>query len=418
MQSFKHVKVPSLSSLYTLDRRLPTLTSDDYNRIPRLRRHKWTPAEKQVLYLLNSHYANPPGELWRVFNVYFKEWRPRWVGPRKRAWETMRLFMMNPVRYCPWWTGAEARRVRGEIERVAVGVGVRLLGKGPLTPVRGRGKRSGAGSVSSVADGLHSVRSVSPDHGGTVRRKLFDAESAKRVKQATVTTNGLLTPPPTVKKKRNGKWKSNSGMDIPVPSIAFRGMQAVLPFEKTQRICKTNLTPSKKAFNHQSQGLNGTEGFVAGTFVNVHSSPFSIPETPPAEDIYIQELWRHLEKQHSGPTPFISLSPFLMRVVMHAFRRDCENGQRTEWSVAVIALGKVRRADVRAVWGLSAAGWNARKAFGEWVGKFFFFLQSYAVRGENFFFFGGHLGLIFWGGQSTATSPPPTSSASCPSPIS
>ena len=376
MQSFKHVKVPSLSSLYILDGRLPTLTSDDYNRIPRLRRHKWTPAEKQVLYLLNSHYANPPGELWRVFNVYFKEWRPRWVGPRKRAWETMRLFMMNPVRYCPWWTGAEARRVRGEIERVAVGVGVRLLGKGPLTPVRGRGKRSGAGSVSSVADGLHSVRSVSPDHGGTVRRKLlFDADGAKRVKQATVTTNGLLTPPPTVKKKKKkkGEWKSRSEMDIPVPAIAFRGMQAVLPFEKTQRICKTNLTPSKKAFNHQSQGLNGTEGFVAGTFVNVNSS-LAIPDEPPAEPEYIQELWRHLEKQHSGPTSFISVSPYLMRVVMHAFRRDRELGQRTEWSVAVIALSKVRRADVRAVWGggAAAAGWNARRAFGEWVGESFF----------------------------------------------
>ncbi len=157
------------------------------------------------------------------------------MGPRKRAWETMRLFMMNPVRYCPWWTGAEARRVRGEIERVAVGVGVRLLGKGPLTPVRGRGKRSGAGSVSSVADGLHSVRSVSPDHGGTVRRKLlFDADGAKRVKQATVTTNGLLTPPPTVKKKKKkkGEWKSRSEMDIPVPAIAFRGMQSSITIRK------------------------------------------------------------------------------------------------------------------------------------------------------------------------------------------
>ncbi|KAI4212578.1 MAG: hypothetical protein LQ349_009344 [Xanthoria aureola] len=243
---------------------------------------------------------------------------------------------MNPVRYCPWWTGAEAVRVRGELERVALGVGVRLLGKGwgggPLTPVRGRGKRRGPGSVSSVGDGLHSVRSMSPEQG-TVRRKLFDADSAKR---ATV-TNGLLTPPPTVKKK-NGKWKSQSETDIPVPSIAFR------------------------AFNHQSQGLNGAHGFVAGTFV--HSS--SIPDEPPAEPEYIQELWRHLEKQHSGPTPFISVSPYLMRVVMHAFRRDRELGQRTEWSVAVIALSKVR-ADVKAVWGVGAAGWNARRAFGEWV---------------------------------------------------
>ena len=155
------------------------------------------------------------------------------MGPRRTAWETMRGFIMDPVRYCPWWKGAEARRVRGEIERVAVGVGVRLLGKGPLTPVRGRGKRRGAGSVSSVADGVHAVRSPSPDHGGTVRRKLlFDADSAKRVKQATVTTNGLLTPPPTVKKKKNGKWESEREMDIPVPAIAFRGMQTSHPTQR------------------------------------------------------------------------------------------------------------------------------------------------------------------------------------------
>ena len=226
MQSFHHIRVPSLSSLYTLDGRLPTLGSQDYSRIPRLRRHKWTAAEKQVLYLLNATYSNnnPPGELWTVFNAFFQEGRrPRrgWVGPRRTAWETMRVFIMDPVRYCPWWTGAEARRVRGEIERVAEGVGVRLLGKGPLTPVRGRGKRvlsGGRGSVSSVADDLHSVRSTSPEQG-TVRRELFDADSAKRA----AVTNGLLTPPPTVKK--NGKWKSKSETDIPVPSIAFRGKQ-------------------------------------------------------------------------------------------------------------------------------------------------------------------------------------------------
>lgn len=219
MQTFQHVSIPPLSSLYILDGRLPTLGSSDYNRIPLLRRHKWTAAEKQVLYLLNGTYKNPAGELWRVFNAFFKEGRERWVGPRRRAWETMRGFNMDPVRYRVELTGAEARRVRGEIERVAVGVGVRLLGKGgPLTPVRGRGKRRGPGSVSSVGDGLHSVRSTSPEQG-TVRRKLFDADDS--AKRATVTTNGLLTPPPTVKK--NGRWKSEREMDIPVPSIAFRG---------------------------------------------------------------------------------------------------------------------------------------------------------------------------------------------------
>ena len=88
--------------------------------------------------------------------------------------------------------------------------------------------------------------------------------------------------------------------------------------------------------------------------------------------MYLSELKRHLEKYHSGPTPFISVSPYLMRVIMHACRKDRELREREkgegEWMVAVIALEKVK-GDVREVRGLQA-GWNAVRAWGEWVGEF------------------------------------------------
>lgn len=104
-----------------------------------------------------------------------------------------------------------------------------------------------------------------------------------------------------------------------------------------------------------------------------------IPD-PPIEKEYLAELYRHLEKHHSGPTPFITVSPYLMRVIIHAYRRDREKGLKPDWSVAVIALPKVT-SDVRAVWELNA-GFNARMAFGEWVGEFCVLPSlDYTIRG-------------------------------------
>ncbi|KAI4252832.1 MAG: hypothetical protein L6R42_007817, partial [Xanthoria sp. 1 TBL-2021] len=338
MQSFKHVRIPSLSSLYVQDGRLPNVGAADYSRIPRLRRHKWTAEEKQVLYLLNGNYDNPSGELWRIFNAHFRERRRHWLGPRKTAWETMRVFNIYPLRYRVWWTDSVSRRVETELARTALSIGIQLLPKYddiPPIPIRRRRKRMslcGPSSVSTVEIGLQSLRSTSPEQS-TVRRNLFGVHSTPSAKRATV-TNGLLTPPPTAKKNR--KWKSRVRTNAPVPSIAFR------------------------AFNSHSQGINGTNGFIAGMFVNSTSIP-----DPPTEKEYLAELHRHLEKHHSGPTPFISVSPYLMRVIIHAYRRDREEGQRTDWSVAVIALSKVT-SDVKAVWELNA-GFNATMAFGEWV---------------------------------------------------
>lgn len=198
MQSFKHVRIPSLSSLYVQDGRLPNVGAADYSRIPRLRRHKWTAEEKQVLYLLSSNYNNPSGELWRIFNAHFRERRRHWLGPRKTAWETMRVFNMDPLRYRVWWTDSVSRRVETELARTALSIGIQLLPKYdgiPSTPVRRRRKRMSLCGPGSV-------------------------ESAPSAKRATV-TNGLLTPPPTAKKNR--KLRSKIQTNAPVPSIAFRG---------------------------------------------------------------------------------------------------------------------------------------------------------------------------------------------------
>ncbi|KAL8646828.1 MAG: hypothetical protein Q9226_006694 [Calogaya cf. arnoldii] len=345
------------------DGRLPNVGAD-YSRIPRLRRHTWSPEEKQVLYILSSHFNNPSTELWKVFNAHFKERRRRWLGPRKSAWETMRVWNMNPLRYRVWWTGSVSRRVCTELMRTALSVGVQLLPNYdviPSTPVRRSRKGHGSSSVSTVEDGLDSLQSTSQERS-TARRKLFDAYSAPGAKEATL-TNGLLTPPPTAKKART--WKSRIQTATAVPSIAFRGMsQSLYDILQLMQKSVTNLV---QAFNQHSQGINGPDGFVAGKFVN----SISIPD-PPNEKEYLYELWRHLEKYHSGPTPFISVSPYLMRVIMHAYRRDRELGEeKSEWNVAVIALSKVT-SSVKAVWELDwefidKNGYNGKRAFGEWV---------------------------------------------------
>ncbi|KAL9626343.1 MAG: hypothetical protein Q9204_007382 [Flavoplaca sp. TL-2023a] len=345
MQSFKYIKVPLLSSLYIQDGRLPNLGAD-YTRLPQLRRHKWTLEEKQVLYVLSSHFTNLSRELWAVFNAHFKERRPRWLGPRKIAWETMKVFMMKPGQSRVSCTETAARRIRCELLSTASLIGIRLLpkyGGCPATPVRRRRGRQALYSLDSSSsgedDGDHGLSAS--EESNSVRRKLFDVQDTPQGKGITV-TNGLLTPPSTAKKHSTNQ-QTKIQTPSPVPSIAFR------------------------AFNQQSQGHNSPHGFKAGLFTNT----VCIPPIP-SEEIYLSELKRHLEKYHSGPTPFISVSPYLMRVIMHACRKDRELREseewekgKGEWSVAVIALSKVK-GDVREVRGLQA-GWNAVRAWGEWV---------------------------------------------------
>ncbi|KAL8778274.1 MAG: hypothetical protein Q9213_007494 [Squamulea squamosa] len=334
MQRFEHVRVPTLSSLYFQDGRLANVGAD-YSRIPRLRRHLWSPEEKQVLYVLNTHYQNPTSELWRVFKTEFAGRRSR---PRRTAWETMRCYIANPARYHVWWSSRAEKVLRARVESTALSIGIRLLPKAnsvPTTPSSKRKRTLPSSVCRSSSDSevdWDSSDSASPSQS-TVKRKLLKNSNTPKARRATV-ANGLLTPPSTAKKST--KKRTRQEADVVVPSIAFR------------------------AFSHRSQGLNGVDGFVAGTFVDC------VPQHDPPEDsVYLKELWRHLEKHHSGPTPFISVSQHLMRVIIHAYRRDRENHEKTAWSIAVINLSKVT-SSVRPVWKVPA-GRNARMAFGEWV---------------------------------------------------
>ncbi|KAL8767326.1 MAG: hypothetical protein Q9209_006164 [Squamulea sp. 1 TL-2023] len=335
MQRFAYVRVPTLSSLYSEDGRLANVGAD-YSRIPRLRRHSWSPEEKQVLYVLNTYYQNPTSDLWRTFKAEFAGRRSM---PRRTAWNTMRCYIANPSRYHVWWSSRDYQVLRARVESTALSIGIRLLPKAnsaPTTPnsKRKRTLRSSVCSSSSDGEvGWDSSDSASPGESN-VKRKFFKNSNTPQARRATV-ANGLLTPPSTAKKStKRQTWGEADAVE--------------------------QLVDDLQAFNHRSQGLNGINGFVAGSFINC------VPQhDPPENSVYLKELWRHLEKHHSGPTPFISVSQHLMRVIIHAYRRDRDNHEKTAWNVAVINLSRVT-SSVRPVWKL-AAGRNARMAFGEWV---------------------------------------------------
>ncbi|KAL8948798.1 MAG: hypothetical protein Q9222_005043 [Ikaeria aurantiellina] len=112
-----------------------------------------------------------------------------------------------------------------------------------------------------------------------------------------------------------------------------------------------------------SQGINAIDGFVAGSFVDIERKDVPVMID---EDQYLHELERHLDPVHSGPTPFISMSQHLLRVLTRAFR--CSKMYPTglsAWKVAIIKLSSAS-STARAVWKLNA-GKHARKAYGEWV---------------------------------------------------
>ena len=222
MQKFKNVTIPSLSSVYVHDGRLANMGSD-YSRIPRLRRHNWSAEEKQVLYLLNSTFDNHSTELWKVYKAYFARKSRRRIMPRRCAWETMRAYIANPTRYRVWWTRATTRRLRAEIEKIALSVGVRLLPKQedetPSTPARRIRKRVSSPSLSGTSDGDHD-RDLESSEGDNTKRKLFQEPGTPQARSAKFKL-GLLTPPSSQVKRASGGRQV--GSPRVVPSIAFRG---------------------------------------------------------------------------------------------------------------------------------------------------------------------------------------------------
>ncbi len=121
-----------------------------------------------------------------------------------------------------------------------------------------------------------------------------------------------------------------------------------------------------QAFSSDSQGLNGSGGFKAGSCVQ---APWSQALAPANEVEYLKDLERHLARKHSGSTPFISTSETFLRVIHHVLRRcrEAKKGTSTDWKIAVINLARVPSL-VRPVWKLKA-GVHARHSLGEWAGK-------------------------------------------------
>ncbi|KAL9049590.1 MAG: hypothetical protein Q9206_005447 [Seirophora lacunosa] len=273
------------------------------------------PVEKQVLYLLSKHYSNKSNDLWKVYLAYFYKRYRQSKKPRRSAWETMRAWNLSPTRYHVWWNAATTARLKHRIEDIAHSIDVHLLSATQMKPVATPRKRAPqAPNSSSSSDG-----GWQSDRSDTTRKRCTPH------KQQYSLAGGLLTPPSSRKQKASQKQRH-------IPPIAFRGM-------------------------------NGTEGFVAGSFMH---APFPAAHFPVDEHNYLFDLERHLGREHQGHTPFISVSETLLRVLHHALRRIRSNhGEPKDWKLAVIQLAAVPSL-VKAVWDLDA-GEHAPRARGEWV---------------------------------------------------
>ncbi|KAL9602454.1 MAG: hypothetical protein Q9219_001879 [cf. Caloplaca sp. 3 TL-2023] len=175
----------------------------------------------------------------------------------------------------------------------------------------------------------------------------------------------ISDPQPKLKTPRTQRFNVSGGLLTPPPSSS----QSRLKERLYTRATVDNLQKiAFRAFNSQSQGLNSIDGFIAGSYVD--TEPSAIPK-PPEEDLYLKELERHLERYHTGTTPFISLSHKLLRVILLALRRSRtqNDNKATDWKIAVIKLSSLSSA--RPVWTLNA-GRNARRAHGEWVAPPFY----------------------------------------------
>ncbi|KAL8653792.1 MAG: hypothetical protein Q9210_001896 [Variospora velana] len=249
------VRVPPLVALYSEDCRLPNVGTD-YTRIGGPKRYIWNTEEKQVLYILSKHYSNKANDLWKVYLAYFYNRYRQSKKPRRSAWETMRLCNLYPTRYRVWWNVATTARIKQLLEDIAHSVDIRLLSatqgtlKKPVMTPRKRG--SPASSTSSSGNGSwQSDRSDPTKKPRTPKKQQYKL------------AGGLLTPPSSRKQKASQE-------DRPIPPIAFRG-------------------------------LNGAEGFVAGSFM--HDSPL-VAQYPVDEQNYLRDLERHLGRDHQGHTLF------------------------------------------------------------------------------------------------------------------
>ncbi|KAL8918234.1 MAG: hypothetical protein Q9208_007462 [Pyrenodesmia sp. 3 TL-2023] len=342
---FSHVQVPSLGALYWEDGRLPN-NGADYTRIGGPRRYLWSREEKRVLYILSKFYKNGVVDLWRVFNACFTDKYRQSPRPRRSAWNTMRVWNLDPRRYSVWWGAATTARFKAQIEQQALRIGIRLqpVLKGDPKSTHSRKRRSSQSpSSTSNSDGDWDTN---------------DTEDAGLLGLP----GGMIKKNPRIPQTPRSKHPQLA-RSLPTPPSSQSFSRKVAP----AWIVRPSIPPiAFRAFSSDSQGLNGSEGFVAGSFVQ---APWSEAQAPTNEAEYLKDLERHLAREHSGCTPFISTSETLLRVIHLVLRRcrEAKEGTSTDWKIAVINLSKVSSL-ARPVWKLKA-GQHSRNSLGEWAGK-------------------------------------------------
>lgn len=231
MSFFSHVRVPSLSSVYFRDDRVPDVGAD-YSRLSALKRYQWSRQEKEVLYLM-SDFDNSSIQLWAIFRAYFAEKYSKAPKPRKPAWEAMRNYLAHKARHSKQSTHSFAlRRAKARISSVAVSIGIQLHTKAQTGPVaKSRLQKQKKAPSPDRSDTSPSENDWSSDGSNyfddvtdqspaiLIPPELHSTPSASRV----FPLGGLLTPPSTDRKEHR-IWGTQGGeTDEGVPQLAFRG---------------------------------------------------------------------------------------------------------------------------------------------------------------------------------------------------
>ncbi|KAL9582663.1 MAG: hypothetical protein Q9212_003166 [Teloschistes hypoglaucus] len=331
-----HVQIPSLSSLYFRDDRVHDIGAD-YSQLRGPKRYNWSRHEKEVLNHMND-FDNSSTQLQEVFHAYFAGKYANSQKPRKAAWDSMRSHIAHQLRHSKSSDRRVSRGTRTRIASIAVSIGIQLHPKahtGPIVKSRPHRKKDlPAVSETSLSDNDWS--SEGPECSDDTLNQSLAKAGTPGVHSTHPPLRGLLTPPSTNAKKHRVWGAQREGTDEGIPPIVFR------------------------AFNDNSQ--NSVDGFIAGSFVGKTTIPVL-----PTESLYLRELERHLAREHSGNTEFISLCQNLMRVIHHAIRcsEKPPKNNGSEWKIAAIDLSQFS-GSVQSVWKLDA-GEHSRKAFGEWV---------------------------------------------------
>jgi len=291
-------------------------------------RHKWTIEERVTLALLAGHYQMGSTNITRILQ------QCHMVNVRANRRPSVRTVMAQWAWMRPWFTEADALRELtsesppyGSDKSKLVGQDIleekaRVLGiecivgaqrnrtltrqrKEPLISTKRKLRIPGPDVEAKSGEPSPNLSGTETDFlpltpkrqcHGLARRTPPDRDTKAR-------GHGLLTPPSSSKTTQQRTTQRSKRL----PSIAFR------------------------AYDVSSQGTNSIDGFRAGSFVKSYSVP---PSPSPNSEFYLQEAARHVAKQPTGVTPFISLSRNLLRCLHRAIKAGPDS------SIAVIDMEK------------------------------------------------------------------------------